>query len=145
MWFIGDSVPCSTWYSPFIFPGPFKRDHIARVGHHADGLLVSRPVGADRAGFGVRQVLAAFAGERFCLGIPYRIREALRILFWAGRAHGTRALRGLLSNAGEPREFLDQLFDRRREKSIRTGRRPDRPCRPSLRDIWLLGFSGLPP
>lgn len=40
-WLIGESTPCSTWYTPVIFPAPLKAQHVPRLRHHADDPLVA--------------------------------------------------------------------------------------------------------
>ena len=116
-------------------------DHVARVCHDADGLLVARLVRADRALLAVREVLTAFAGEGLFLRLTDGAREALRVLLWHIEHMERQTLRALLTDAGQPGELLDQPLDRWCEV-IHYSRPPRPPPRPPVSaDIWLCDFS----
>ena len=96
-----------------ILAGALDGDHVARVGHHADDVLVALRGRADGAKPPIGQVAADGAASHGALGLDDGVGKGLRFLLRQAQHVEGKALRALAADAGQARELLDELFKRR--------------------------------
>src|ERR1700737_1306795 len=79
---------------------------------HTNGLAASRGSHAVQAWVGVGNVVTYRAFANLFLGLANRIGQRQSVLGRTAQQIERKSLRGLLSNAGEMFEFVDQSLDR---------------------------------
>ena len=84
-------------------------DHIARLFDHADHLLVSSAIHANRAQIRVGDVVTHRAELQGLLGLEHRLRDGFDFFFSLREQVKREALSAFRAHAGQPREFADQL------------------------------------
>ena len=86
--------------------------HVARVFDHADHGAVARPVPADGAGVGVRQVAADGAVFHPPLRFAYRVGDSVSVAVVHGEDVKGQPLRAFAADSGQPGERADQIVQR---------------------------------
>mgnify|MGYP002552882474 CR=1 FL=1 len=93
--------------------GALDGDDVARVGDDADDMFITLRRRADRAEAAVRQIAADGAERDGALGVDDGIGKGLGLLFGQAQHEKREPLCALAADAGQARELLNELFERR--------------------------------
>ena len=96
-----------------VFARALDGDDVARVGDDADDMFITLRRRADGAEAAVRQIAADGAERDGALGVDDGIGKGLGLLFGQAQHEKREPLCALAADAGQARELLNELFERR--------------------------------